>query len=171
MAPRMARILPVLVGLWGVGVLGPTAGAAGPTDIVRVDDYIGAPRALFGRTGAEVERTLGPPLTADAGAVSSYRDAAVFRPTRRLSYPGLVIDVLATGRLRRVLIGAPGRGLPFGLDVGSPREEVERVLGEPQETDDSHLMYLYSDGYPETVHFYLRDGRVRSIEWDFGSAE
>jgi hypothetical protein len=55
--------------------------------------------------------------------------------------------------------------------VGSPREEVERVLGEPQEAADGHLMYLYSDGYPDTVHFLLRDGRVRGIEWNLGSAE
>jgi hypothetical protein len=165
----MARVLLVLLGL---GALGPgVAGAMGPTDIVRVDDYIGAPRALFGRTGADVERTLGPPLTAEAGRVPSFRDVAVFRAVRRLSYPGLVIEALETGPLRRVRIAAPGRGLPFGLDVGSPREEIERVLGEPQEAADSHVMYIYSDGYPETVHFHLRDGRVRGIEWNFGSAE
>jgi hypothetical protein len=161
-----------LIFLLGLGVLGPgPAGAMGPTDIVRVDDYIGAPRALFGRTDAEVERTLGPPLGTEPGAVPTYRDPAQIRRTRRLSYPGLVIDVLSTGRLRRVRIGTPGRGLPFGLDIGSAREEVERVLGEPQESADGHLMYLYSDGYPETVHFHLRDGRVRAIEWNFGSAE
>ena len=95
----------------------------------------------------------------------------MFHPTRRLSYPGLVIDVMPTGRLRRVRIGAPGRALPFGLDVGTARDEIERVLGEPQESADAYLMYLYSDGYPETVHFHLRDGRVRRIEWNFGSAE
>jgi hypothetical protein len=161
-----------LLGLLGLAALGPgLAGAVGPTDIVRVDDYIGAPRALFGRTGAEVERTLGPPRETESGRVPSFRDAAVFRPARRLTYPGLVIEVLETGRLRRVRIGAPGRGLPFGLDIGSLREEVERVLGEPQEAAESHLMYLYSDGYPETVQFHLRDGRVRGIEWNFGSAE
>jgi hypothetical protein len=165
----MRRLAASLASLAALGAV--AAGAAGPTDIVRVDDYIGAPRALFGRSGADVERTLGPPLTAEAARVASYRDAAVFRATRRLAYPGLVIDVLEGGRVRRVRIAAPGRGLPFGLDIGAERVEVERVLGEPQETDDSHLMYLYSDGYPETVHFYLRDGRVRSIEWDFGSAE
>jgi hypothetical protein len=170
----MATVRPpviALLGLWGLLLGSAAAGTPGPTDIVRVDDYIGAPHALFGRTGAEVERTLGPPNQVEAGAVSSYRDPAVFRHTRRLSYPGLVIDVLETGRLRRVRIAAPGRHLPYGLDVGSPREEVERVLGEPQEAGDSHLMYLYSDGYPETVHFHLRDGRVRGIEWNFGSAE
>src|SRR2546425_3410738 len=35
--------------------------AAAPTDIARVDDYIDAPRALFGRTRAEPERRLGVP--------------------------------------------------------------------------------------------------------------
>jgi hypothetical protein len=166
------RVLPLLPLLWSLAVVGPAvARAAGPTDIARVDDYIGAPRALFGRTVAEVERTLGPPLRVEPGAVSSYRDPAVFHATRQLSYPGLVIDVLDTGRLRRVRIATPGRGLPFGLDVGSTREEIERVLGEPQESDDRHVMYLYSDGYPETVHFHLRDDRVRGIEWNFGSAE
>src|SRR5262245_58237147 len=150
----MTQWLLVLLGVAVLGV-GPV-GAAGPTDIVRVDDYIGAPRDLFGRTGVEVERTLGfPPLGAEPGAVPTYRDPGVFRPTRRMSYPGLVIDVLPTGRLRRVRIAAPGRSLPFGLDIGTPREEVERALGEPQEASDGHLMYLYSDGYPDTVHFHL----------------
>jgi len=113
----MTRVLPVLLLLWGFATLeAAVAGTVGPTDIVRVDDYIGAPRVLLGRTGAEVERALGPPLEREAGAVSTYRDPSVFRPTRRLSYPGLVIDVLDSGRVRRVRIGAPGRGVPF---VGS----------------------------------------------------
>jgi hypothetical protein len=169
----ISKRLRVPLGLSGLTVWGLAAvGTAGPmTDIVRVDDYIGAPRALFGRTGADAERILGPPIDAQPGAVASYLDPAVLHPTRRLTYPGLVIDVLATGRIRRVRIGAPGWGLPFGLDVGSRGDEVERVLGEPQEATDRYLMYLYSDGYPETVHFYLRDGGVRGIEWNFGSAE
>ena len=164
--------LRVLVGLASLVACGLTAArAAGPTDIVRVDDYIGAPRVLFGRTGTEVEQSLGPPLDSQPGAVASYLDPADLRRTRRLTYPGLVIDVLATGKVRRVRIAAPGRGLPFGLDIGSSREEVEHVLGEPQEATDGYLMYLYSDGFPETVHFHLRNGGVRGIEWNFGSAE
>jgi hypothetical protein len=145
--------------------------AAGPTDIVRVDDFIGVPRALFGRTGGQVEDVLGPPLAVERGAVESYRDPAVFHPVRRLTYPGLAIEVVDTGAVRRVRLQRPGLGLPFGLDVGSTREEVERVLGEPQQAGDAHLMYLYSDGYPDTVHFHLRAGRVLRIEWNFGSAE
>jgi len=165
------RRLPVLVGLAGLVSSLAAAGPVGPTDIVRVDDYIGAPRILFGRTAAEAGRVLGPPTGAEPGAVASYLDPADLRPTQRLTYPGLLIDVLASGRIRRVRITAPGRSLPFGLDVGSRRDDVERVLGEPQESTDGHVMYLYSDAFPDTVHFYLRDGSVRAIEWNFGSAE
>ena len=129
----MRRLAASLASLTALGAL--AAGAAGPTDIVRVDDYIGAPRALFGRTGAEIERALAAPPAAEAARVASYRDAAVFRATRRLSYPGLVIDVLASGRVRRVRISTPGRGLPFGLDVGTEQMEVEGLLGEPQEAE------------------------------------
>jgi hypothetical protein len=165
----MGRLAASLASFAALGAV--AAGAVGPTDIVRVDDYIGAPRALFGRSGAEIERALGPPVAAEAARVASYRDPAIYRATRRLTYPGLVIDLLETGRVRRVRLATPGRGLPFGLDVGTERSEVERVLGEPQEADNIHLMYLYSDGYPDTVHFHLRSGRVREIEWNFGSAE
>ncbi|MGH7320107.1 MAG: hypothetical protein ACRELA_10860 [Candidatus Rokuibacteriota bacterium] len=146
-------------------------GATGPTDIVRVDDFIGAARELFGRTGPGVERVLGAPVAVERGAVPSFLDPVRVYPARRLSYPGLVIEVLATGLVRRVQVTAPRPGLPFGLNVGTSRDEVERALGEPQEATDTLLMYLYSDGYPDTVHFHLRDGRVGRIEWNYGSAE
>ena len=64
-------------------VVGGAAAAAGPTDIARVDEFIDAPRALLGRTRAELERTLGPPAEVRARA-----GAAVL-----LSWPGLAIAV------------------------------------------------------------------------------
>jgi hypothetical protein len=168
-ARRLGAGLGVVLALGGPP---PAPVAARPTDVVRVDDFIGAPRALFGRTEAEVRRALGEPPTTAPGAVASYRDPARLFRVSRLAYPGLTIEILeTTGRVRRVRIGAPGRGLPFGLDVGASREDVERTLGEPQEDADRHLMYLYADGFPDTVHFHLRDGRVRLIEWNYGSAE
>jgi hypothetical protein len=155
----------------GAVLLGPTVAGAGATDIVRVEDVIAAPRLIFGRTEAQVERALGPPATREPGAVSSYRDPAVLYRVRRLGYPGLVVDVLDSGAVRRVRITGPGRALPYGLDVGTTAAEVQRVLGEPQGQSDRHLMYLNVDGLPDTASFYLRDGRVRLIEWDYGSTE
>ena len=118
-----------------------------------------------------MRQALGSPASEEPGAVASYRDPAVLFPVRRLGYSGLVIDVLGSGVVRRVRVSQPGRGLPFGLDVGVPEAEVLRALGEPQGESPRHLMYLNSDGLPDTAWFYLRDGRVRMIEWDYGSTE
>ena len=55
--------------------------------------------------------------------------------------------------------------------MGAPRSEVERALGEPQAASDASVMYLYADGFPNTVEFYFRDGRVRRIEWTFAATD
>src|SRR5947207_3310104 len=75
-------------------VVSGTAAAAGPTDIARVDEFIDAPRALFGRTRAELERTLGTPtdVRPGAGAVllswpGRPRTAASARPRCRARRP------------------------------------------------------------------------------------
>jgi hypothetical protein len=157
--------------LAGLALLGPTAAGAGPTDIARVDELIGAPRARLGRTGAEVERALGPPRETARVVVPTYLDPRVFLVARRLRWPGLAVDVLESGRIRRVLAEGAGLALPAGLAVGRSREDVEAALGEAQRATDGLLLYLHSDGYPETVRFHLRDGVVQRIEWDYGSAE
>jgi hypothetical protein len=126
-------------------------GVAG-TDIARVDQFIDAPRAIFGRTRADVERALG--ATADPDA----------REVRR---PGVTLRFRPRGALERVRITAPRFGLPLGLDIGAPREAIGRVLGEPQAEDDARVMYLYSDGYPDTVEFYFAGGRVSRIDWTY----
>ena len=60
--------------------------------------------------------------------------------------------------------------MPTGVQAATDPKPGKGTVAS-QETDDGHLMYLYSDGYPDTVHFQLREGRVRGIEWNFGSAE
>src|SRR5206468_4585035 len=54
--------------------LGGLAEAIGPTLVPQVDEFIDAPRALFGRTRAEIERVLGvPPYPGDLGDRKSTR--------------------------------------------------------------------------------------------------
>src|SRR5438445_316175 len=90
--------------------LGGLAEAIGPTLIPQVDEFIDAPRALFGRTRAEIERVLGAP-----------------------PYPGVVIRYSPSSALTSVAITTPTYHLPQGLGVGASRRDVERLLGEPQE--------------------------------------
>src|SRR3989475_5438956 len=91
-------------------LVAPPPAAAGPTDIARVDDYIDAPRALFGRTRAELERRLGAPT-----------DERPRAGTIVLSWPGLEVAVSRSARVTAVIVRAAGRPLPHGLDVGAPR--------------------------------------------------
>ena len=137
-------------------VVSGAAAAAGPTDIARVDEFIDAPRALFGRTRAELERTLGTPTDVRPGA------GAV-----RLSWPGLDVAVSRSSRVTAVVLRAAGRPLPHGLDVGTSRARVEAVLGEAQDATDERYAYVDADGFPNSVEFFFRAGRVTRIEWRF----
>jgi hypothetical protein len=133
-----------------------SAATAASTDIARVDDYIDAPRALFGRTLAELERKLGAPASRrprGAGAI--------------LIWPGLEVSASASGRVAGVIVHAAGHVLPYGLDIGTPRARVEAVLGVASEMTDARSFYPDADGFPNSVEFVFRDGRVRRIEWRF----
>jgi hypothetical protein len=139
--------------------------AGAVTDIPRVDQFIDAPRVLFGDSLPAVLRSLGPPAVEDSRMRGTLRDPAVTRKVQRLTYPGMRLEI--RDRLVAAEITTPGRGLPWGLDVGASRAAIEAILGDAQEAADDRLLYLYSDGFPKTVIFHLRDGRVRKIEWEY----
>lgn len=141
------------------------------TDIVAVDEFIDAPRALFGRTRAGIERTLGAPSGLRARTLPGGRRAPT-EAVDELTYPGVVIGVSrGSTALRRVEVSEPRWALPRGLNVGVTRTRVEEVLGEPQAATDASALYLYSDAYPDTVEFYFRGGRVQRIEWLYAPAD
>jgi hypothetical protein len=149
------------------------AGAQAPpaTDLLAVDEFIDAPRAVFGRTRAAVERTLGAPATVRARALPGGRRAAT-DAVDELAYPGVVIAVSrVSAAVRRVEVSEPRWALPRGLNVGVARGRVEQVLGEPQAATDVSALYLYSDAYPDTVEFYFRGDRVQRIEWLYAPAD
>ena len=147
------------------------AGATAGTDIVAVDDMIYAPRTLFGRTRAAVERALGVPVAVRprtlAGAPNVAAEAA-----DELTYPGVLIAVSRRSSVvRRVEISEARWSLPRGLNIGTPRARVEAVLGEPQLVSDASVLYVDADGFPNTVEFHFRDDRVRRIEWSFAATD
>jgi hypothetical protein len=143
------------------------AGPARPTDIARVDEVIDAPHGFLGRTRAQVEARLGPPDAVEPRTVGHWRDEARREPVEALRYPGLVVLVDPRGRLRGLTLTGGGWRLPGGVGLGAARDEVEQALGEPQQSSDRLLLYLYSDAFPRTVTFHLRDDRVHRIEWSY----
>jgi hypothetical protein len=141
-----------------------------PTDIVAVDDFIDAARTVFGRTRAQVEQRLGAPAEVRSRTLADGVGPA--EAVDELVYPGVAIFVShRSAAVRRVVLSEARTSLPRGLTVDVARGEVERALGEPQAASDASVMYLYADGFPNTVEFYFRDGRVRRIEWTFAAAD
>ena len=159
-----------------LALLGSTvaAGAARSTDIRAVDDFIDAPRALFGRTRAAVEHALGalgPPSAVRARLLAAGPTSAA-EAVDELVYSGLTVVVSQrSSAMRRVAITEPRWSLPRGLNVGTERAQVEAVLGEPQLVSDASALYLDADGFPNTVEFHFRGDHVRRIEWSFASTE
>ena len=147
------------------------AGAAGGTDIVAVDDLINAPRGLFGRTRAAVEHALGPPLSVRPRTLPATPTAPP-EPAHALAYAGLVVTVSSrSSTVRGVEISEPRWTLPRGLNVGTPRAQVEATLGEPQITSDTSVLYLDADGFPNTVELHFRGDHVRRIEWSYAASD
>ena len=141
-----------------------------PTDIVAVDDFIDAARAVFGRSRGEVEGALGAPTQVRPRMLADGVSAA--EPVDELIYPGVAIFVSRrSAAVRRVVLSEARASWPRGLTVGAARAEVERALGEPQVTSDGSVLYLYNDGFPNTVEFHFRQGRVRLIEWTFAASD
>jgi hypothetical protein len=137
---------------------------------VAVDDFIDAARAAFGRTRAQVERGLGTPPQVRARTLADGVGPA--EAVDELIYPGVAIFVSRrSAAVRRVVLSEARTPLPRGLTVGVPRADVEGALGEPQATSNASVMYLYADGFPNTVEFHFRDGRVRRIEWTFAASD
>src|SRR3989442_13271080 len=103
-------------------LVSPGAGAAaGPTDIARVDDYIDAPRALFGRTRAELERRLGGPTQERLRA-----------GTIVLFWPGLAVAMSPSARVAAISVRAAGRPLPDGVRLDPTPARLWTALAQKQ---------------------------------------
>src|SRR5258708_5272002 len=94
-------------------------------------------------------------------------DEIIDAPPGLLAWPGLDVAVSRSSRVAAVVLRAAGRPLPHGLDVGTPRARVEAVLGEAQDATDERYAYVDADGFPNSVEFFFRAGRVTRIEWRF----
>src|SRR3989442_2956914 len=97
--------------------------AAGPTDIARVDDYIDAPRALFGRTRAELERRLGVPTQERLRA-----------GTIVLFWPGLEVAMSPSARAAAISVRAARRPPPPPPPPPAPPPARRTAPGPPPAT-------------------------------------
>lgn len=68
--------------------------------------------------------------------------------------------------LRGISITSNKYKVKYGLNIGSSKAAVKKVLGNPL-TEDHKFTYENTDGYANHVYFYFRNARVYRIDWHF----
>ena len=130
----------------------------------------------FGDTEASLSSCLGTP---SEFAVDTVANLHTGEPDNilRITYPGIrytIYRVLADGKeiLFHVEAFAPTEELALGIHVGVPWSHVLEELGPPSDeglSTDASLVARYVVGtfVEETVTFWVEDGAVNRISWDY----
>ena len=123
----------------------------------------------LGDSVAEIKQNLGPPSSEKVVRVQSKPGGAV-EETHTLEYPGLSVEVDRLGEnkprdiLMRLTLTDGKYKTRMSLTIGTSQSEVKRILGEPWGVENEAMVYEEDIG---DVVFYLRDGVVRKIQWDW----
>lgn len=128
----------------------------------------------WGTTEDEIRRSLGAPDEVTLEPYPNQHDTTKTDTIVRLMYRDLTVALYRVTEssadiLLQVVLSRSGRGLPFGIDVGTRREEVAAIRAPTRESldDDRNetLEYQGSMESPGLVRFVLRRDRVQRIEW------
>ena len=130
----------------------------------------------FGDTEASLARCLGAPLDVTVDTVANLHTGEPDN-VLHITYPGVrysIYRVLADGKeiLFKVEAFAPTEELALGISVGVPWSHVLEELGAPTDEDRSaagilSAHYVVDRFVEETVTFWVEDGVVSRISWDY----
>ena len=130
----------------------------------------------FGNTEASLSRCLGTPLEVTVDTVSNIHTGEPDNILHVL-YPGIqytIYRVLADGKeiVFKVEAFAPTEELALGIRVGSPWSLVLEELGTPAYEEQGEAggfvaRYVVEQFAEETVTFWIQDGTVSKITWDY----
>jgi hypothetical protein len=130
----------------------------------------------FGTTEREIRQFLGAPDRVTAEPFQNQHDATKTDTILRLYYRDLTLALYRVSESRadilvQVILSRAGRRIPFGIDIGTHREQVVAILAPTREVlGDDRLETLEYQGpmeHPGTVRFVLRRDRVHRIEWSY----
>ena len=158
------------------------------TPQLRIERYFDTRTQMFGNTRAEIIKNLGKPklertendlrkanelTTEDARLV---RGHGVENEIFDLAYEGLSIRILKVNSppyrelVYDLTVTSARYKMLWGLNVGSPRQEVRRIFGEPSKSDELQDSYwvVHStppEGYTDLVIFGYRDDLVDRVRF------
>ncbi len=124
----------------------------------------------LGKNIAEIKANLGPPSSEKVEKIKVPPTPGQSEEIHRLSYDGLMVEVdkltgsAARESLIRLVISNDKYKTKLGLKVGSPQEDVKRVLGEPWGVVRGALIYEEDIG---GLTFYIQNSVVQKIQWEW----
>jgi hypothetical protein len=125
--------------------------------------------AIPGTDSRDVVEALGEPTE-----TTSQRPPENQRPGRvkTLRYDGLEVVVRELNKPRRrfisdLVITSDAYATVLPISVGTPRGEIEEVLGSPSETEGSEAVYKLTDDGDRCIITY-EDGRATRLTFQFG---
>ena len=161
------------------------------TPQLRIDRYFDARTQMLGNTRAEIVKNLGKPklertendlkkaneLTAEDARL--VRGHGVENEIFELAYEGLLLKILKVNSppyrefVYDMTVTSNRYKMLWNLNVGSPRQEVRRILGDPSSPNDLKDSYsvVHSgspEGYTDLVTFSYHDSLVSRIHfWQY----
>ncbi len=130
----------------------------------------------FGTTEREIRRILGAPDSVNATPFQNLHDSTQTDTILRFYYRDLILGLYRVTQARsdfllQVILSGAGRRLPFGIGVGTNREQLVAIVGPGKEgLDDSSVETLEYGGPTDDssmIRFYLRKDRVQRVEWTY----
>ena len=133
-----------------------------------LDDFLSAPRDLFGATVQSVTRRLGEPERTSFELLESPHDPKMRNVRATLVYPGATVTILnvlccESSLLEKVRL--TDRSLLAFPDTG---RAVRERFGRPRHSRANRLAYeIENEVGADTITFELENGRVRAVEWKY----
>lgn len=138
----------------------------------RINQFVyGGWNFRVGETLAEIITNLGTPQSFKTEKVKNTHNPDQIDEVYELLYDGLFIEIYKVTETNKEFVTALSvtddkYKMKWGLNIGSSRNQVKNVLGNPSE--EKNNVYIYkTDEAPSYVSFYFRNGTMYKIYWSF----
>ena len=152
-------------------LLAATAALAGPPTEAdqRVDAFLDETAGLFGASEADIVKALGQPAERQAMPFTSPHDDAPYEVVS-LTYDGLSISLysMESGQrqfLHQVRVTAGPTCFARRICLGTPRQRLADILGQPEDREEASWRYSDMSGYNELVFTFDAKGAIDSMTW------
>lgn len=68
----------------------------------------------------------------------------------------------------QIVVSGASVPLPLSIKFGGTPDSIKLILGKPERSSKNQLEYVNTgDGYPHSITFHFKAGRLVRIDWDF----